>query len=144
MSQSPVLKTRQMQIGGMDCTSCKMKIEGKLERLKGVNEASVTVDTGRLVVSYDPVQVNEETIAEQIQVLGYTIDTANPTVKKAHDHSGHDHSGHDHADEGHNHNYDSGDFDFKTQLFPVLFSVVLLVIATLWEKPLHDTPYHIA
>ena len=66
MSQSPALKTKQMQIGGMDCTSCKMKIEGKLERLKGVNEASVTVDTGRLVVSYDPVQVNEEAIAEQI------------------------------------------------------------------------------
>ena len=30
----------------MDCTSCKMKIEGSLERLKGVTEASVTVATG--------------------------------------------------------------------------------------------------
>jgi copper chaperone CopZ len=41
MALNPALKTQQMQIGGMDCTSCKMKIEGKLERLKGVDEASV-------------------------------------------------------------------------------------------------------
>jgi Zn2+/Cd2+-exporting ATPase len=135
-----------MQIGGMDCTSCKMKIEGKLERLKGVDEASVTVDTGRLVVSYDPVQVSEQAIVEQIQALGYTIATAQPTAKQAHDHSGHDHAEThgDNDDDGHNHSHGSGDFDLKAQLPPVLFSVALFAIATLWEKPLHDTPYSIA
>ena len=59
MTQTPALKTQQMPVGGMDCTSCKMKIEGSLERLKGVAEAAVTVATGRLVVSYDPAQVSE-------------------------------------------------------------------------------------
>jgi Zn2+/Cd2+-exporting ATPase len=135
-----------MQIGGMDCTSCKMKIEGKLERLKGVDEASVTVDTGRLVVSYDPVQVSEQAIVEQIQALGYTIATAQLTAKQAHDHSGHAHAEThgDNDDDGHNHSHGSGDFDLKAQLPPVLFSVALFAIATLWEKPLHDTPYSIA
>jgi Zn2+/Cd2+-exporting ATPase len=121
------------------------------------------VDTGRLVVSYDPAQVSEDTIVEQIQALGYTIGTAKPTAKKAHDHSAHDHSGHDHSghdpashdhsshdhaetrgdDENndvHNHSSGAGDFDLKAQLPPVLFSVALFAIATLWEKPLHDTP----
>jgi Zn2+/Cd2+-exporting ATPase len=158
MSQTPALKTQQMQIGGMDCTSCKMKIEGKLERLKGVDEASVTVDTGRLVVSYNPAQVSEATIVEQIQALGYTIGIAKPTAKKAqdvhagHDHSSHDHSSHDHAeihrdnedDDGHDHSHGAGEFDLKAQLPPVVFAVALFAIATLWEKPLHDTPYHIA
>jgi hypothetical protein len=27
MTQVPTLKTQQMQIGGIDCTSCAMKIE---------------------------------------------------------------------------------------------------------------------
>jgi Zn2+/Cd2+-exporting ATPase len=146
MSQAPALKTQQMQIGGMDCTSCKMKIEGKLERLKGVDEASVTVDTGRLVVSYDPVQVSEQAIVEQIQALGYTIGTAKPIANKAHDHSGHDHAEThgDNDDDGHNHSHGAGDFDLKAQLPPVLFSVALFAIATFLEKPLHDTPYSIA
>jgi Zn2+/Cd2+-exporting ATPase len=161
MSQTPALKTQQMQIGGMDCTSCKMKIEGRLERLKGVDEASVTVDTGQLVVSYDPNQVSEATIVEQIKALGYTIGTAKSKVSKAHDHSSHDHSSHDHSshdhsshdhgdthnekdDDGHNHSHSAGDFDLKQQLPPVLLSVALFAIATLWEKPLHDTPHSIA
>ena len=157
MTQTPALKTQQMQVGGMDCTGCKLKIEGSLERLPGVTEAAVTVATGRLVVSYDPEQVSEITIKERVKSLGYTIGVeqapAARTATQAHEHhhdrtQGHRHEdGHRHADhdeaEGHDHGHShgSGEFNLKAELLPVLGVVTLLVLGMVFETPLHDTPY---
>ena len=162
MTQTPSLKTQRMQVGGMDCTSCKMKIEGSLERLKGVTEASVTVATGRLVVSYDPEKVSETTIQERVKALGYTIGVekspAPRTAAKAHHHhhdhnhgqaNGHHHDGqtHDNHDEedghDHGHSHGSGEFDLKKELPPVLIAIALLAIGIIFEEPLHNTPYNI-
>ncbi|MEH2291396.1 heavy metal translocating P-type ATPase [Nostoc sp.] len=151
MTQTPSLKTQQIQVGGMDCTSCKMKIEGSLERLRGVTEASVTVATGRLTVTYDPQQVSEVTIQERVKSLGYTIEnpksSAPKTAPKAHNHH-HDHEdGHTHDEEDeheHGHSHGSGEFNLKKELPPVLIAIALFTIAILFEKPLHNTPYNIA
>lgn len=68
-----------------------MKIEGRLERLKGVVEASVTVATGLLIVSYDPDQVSEVEIQNQIKSLGYGVEAerspAIQTVIQSHSHA---------------------------------------------------------
>lgn len=140
MTQAPSLKTQQMQVGGMDCTSCKMKIEGALERLKGVDEASVAVATGRLVVSYDPEKVNAETIQARVESLGYTIGAAQ-SVTDAH-HPNHNHTSAPDSDRDHNHG--PGEFNLKQELPPVILSIALLAIGILFEKPLHNTPYSIA
>ena len=155
MTQAPSLKTQQMQVGGMDCTSCKMKIEGSLERLQGVDEASVTIATGRLVVSYDPEKVDAETIQARVESLGYTIGTdKSPKLQPVPDTHNHDHdhnhnhsyhSSQDHNDEdGHDHNHGAGEFNLKQELPPVILSIALLAIGILFEKPLHNTPYSIA
>jgi Cd2+/Zn2+-exporting ATPase len=155
MTQTPSLKTQQMQIGGMDCTSCKLKIEGSLERLRGVTEAAVTVATGRLSVTYDPTQTSETTIQERIKSLGYTI--AIPNLSKlpaapahqqhhgeGHSHDDHDEDdGHDH-EHNHGHSHGSGEFNLKRELLPVLIALALFAIAILFKEPLHNTPYHIA
>ncbi|OKH42086.1 cadmium-translocating P-type ATPase [Nostoc calcicola FACHB-389] len=159
MTQTPSFKTQQILLGGMDCTSCKMKIEGSLERLRGVREASVTVATGRLTVTYDPQQVSEVTIQERVKSLGYTIENpkspAAKTATKAHNHH-HDHAGHSHEDghthdedeesdeHEHGHSHGSGEFNLKKELPPVLMAIALFTIAILFEKPLHNTPYNIA
>lgn len=157
MAQSSSLKTQQMQVGGMDCTSCKMKIEGSLERLRGVTEASVTVATGRLVVTYDPDQVSNAVIQDRIKSLGYTIrdlqsSAPQPKARHSHDHA----AGHSHEDEhshdsheendghDHGHNHGSGEFNLKQELPPVLIAIALFAIAILFEQPLHNTPYHFA
>ena len=130
----------------MDCTSCKMKIEGNLERLKGVTEASVTVATGRLIVSYDPQKVSEAEIKNRVIALGYTLEAARSqaprTATKAqdHNHNGHHHGNND--DHQHEHSHESG-FNLKAELLPVLGVVVLLGIGMVFEKPLHNTPYSI-
>ncbi len=142
MSQKPLLKTQQIQVLGMDCTSCKMKIEGALERLTGVAEASVTVATGQLVVSYDPTRVTQDDIEARVKDLGYTIapdrSDAPQSPSKSHDHSHHDHS----IEDGHSHG--TGEFNLKRELPPVVLSVALLSIAMVVEKPLHNTPYSVA
>lgn len=140
----------------MDCTSCKMKIEGSLERLKGVDEASVVVATGRLTVSYDPQQVSEAQIQERIEALGYTIATGrSPTsthdqAGHNHDYGGHSHDdGHEHghsSDDGHDHSHShgSGEFNLKAELLPVLAVIVLFGLGIVFEERLHNTPYSIA
>ncbi len=67
-------QTLQAQIGGMDCGSCAKTIEASLEQMPGVNETAVSFATGRLIVSYDPSQVNQEAIYSRITNLGYTVD----------------------------------------------------------------------
>jgi len=164
MTQTPALKTQQMQVGGIDCTSCKMKIEGSLERLQGVAEASVTVATGRLFVSYDPESVSEATIQERVKSLGYTISVEKSqvprTTTQSHDHNyahdqngtsshrhddGHAHNAPDDLDNqdghDHGHSHGSGEFNLKAELLPVLGVVLLLVLGMVFEKPLHATPY---
>jgi Zn2+/Cd2+-exporting ATPase len=159
MTQVPVLKTQRMQIGGMDCTSCAMKIEGNVEKLAGVSEISVVVATGRLIVTYDPQQVGKAEIKQRVTELGYTI----VGDKAQSEHDGHDHSGHDHSDhkshnhethQGHDHsNHEDGDEDahnhgggeFSLQREGVLVGVVvvLFVLGSVFEEQLHNTPWSI-
>lgn len=145
MTETPSFKTQQMQIGGMDCTSCKMKIEGSLERLKGVTEASVTVATGRLIVTYNPDRVSEATIQERIESLGYTVREPRslvPQITAGHDdedgHTHHEHEAH------HGHEHGSGEFNLQREVMPVIAAIALFVIAIAFEEALHNTPYHIA
>ncbi|AFY61874.1 heavy metal translocating P-type ATPase [Synechococcus sp. PCC 6312] len=149
MTQTPSLKTQQMQVDGMDCIGCKMKIEGSLERLGGVTEAAVTVATGRLVVTYDPEQVNEAAIQDRIKSLGYTLKTTarlqhNPGADHSHA-EGHSHEEPD-TDDGHEHghNHRSGEFKLKQELPPVLIAIALFAIAIIFKQPLHNTPYNSA
>ncbi|MDX2212909.1 MAG: heavy metal-associated domain-containing protein, partial [Oculatellaceae cyanobacterium bins.114] len=111
MTQTPSLKTQQMQVGGMDCASCAIKIEGSVEKLPGIAEVSVNVATGRMVVSYDPQEVSEAEIQKQVTRLGYAIaieqprtTTSSPAAPDSHAHD--DDDGHDHG-----HSLGGGEFN---------------------------------
>jgi len=122
MAQTAPLKTQRLQVTGMDCTSCKMKIEGRLERLKGVAEASVTVATERLIISYDPQQVSEMEIQNQIKALGYKVEAErSPTIQTATESHSHDHDSHTANDHNHEHHHGSGEFNLKAELPTVLW-----------------------
>ncbi|MBE9142385.1 heavy metal translocating P-type ATPase [Planktothrix mougeotii] len=125
MTQTPSLKTQQMQVGGMDCGSCAAKIEAGVQKIPGVAQISVSVATERLSVTYDPKQVSEQEIRDHIISLGYTI-----IIPEAHDHD-------------HSHRHGSGEFNLKQELLPVIGVIVLLVLGIVFEQPLHNTPYNI-
>ncbi len=151
MTQVPALKTQRMQVGGMDCTSCALKIEGAVEKLDGVAEISVVVATGRMIVTYDPDRVSEADIQQRVTALGYTIggDKAKSPAShdhSSHDHSSHDHSGHDHSDEDgddHAHNHGGGEFSLKREGVLVGVVIALFVLGSVFEEKLHNTPYSI-
>jgi Zn2+/Cd2+-exporting ATPase len=172
MTKVPALKTQRMQVGGMDCTSCAMKIEGAVEKLSGVAEISVVVATGRMIVTYDPDRVSEADIQQRVTALGYTIGGEKSQAKQSShdDHSGHDrsshnhsshddredhgghdhsnHSGHDHSshDDGddHAHHHGGGEFNLKREGILVAVVVALFVLGSVFEETLHNTPFSIA
>ena len=156
MTQAPALKTQRMQVGGMDCTSCAMKIEGAVEKLAGVAEISVVVATGRMIVTYDPARVSEADIKQRVTALGYTIvegQSKSPAKQSSHDHSSHDHSSHDHSshdhsshddgDEDDGHNHGGGEVDLKREGLLVGVVITLFVLGSVFEETLHNTPYSI-
>lgn len=83
MTQTPLIKTQQMQVGGMDCGSCARTIEASLQQMAGVESASVSFATGRLNVSYAPQKVSETQIRDRITALGYTAEQAQPATDAA-------------------------------------------------------------
>ncbi|AFY93072.1 heavy metal translocating P-type ATPase [Chamaesiphon minutus] len=147
MTQVPALKTQRLQVGGMDCTSCAVKIEGSLEKLAGVAEISVVVATGRLIVTYDPARVSEADIKERVTALGYTIETEkskSPATQIGNDHSSHDHSSQNDGDEDdHAHNHGGGEVNLKREGVLVGVVIALFVLGSVFEETLHNTPLSI-
>ncbi|MEI2578096.1 heavy metal translocating P-type ATPase [Scytonema sp. PRP1] len=74
VAQPPQLKTLQALVGGMDCPSCAKTVQANLMQIPGITDASVNFADGKLIVSYDPGQVEETFIKTRIQKLGYTVE----------------------------------------------------------------------
>ncbi|MEH2368475.1 heavy metal translocating P-type ATPase [Nostoc sp.] len=77
----------QAKIGGMDCGSCAKTVEVGLQQIAGVLEVSVSFTTERMQVSYDPQQVNEQTISDRVRTLGYTFEQIGEVSSHQHTHS---------------------------------------------------------
>ncbi|MBV9386375.1 MAG: cadmium-translocating P-type ATPase [Chroococcidiopsidaceae cyanobacterium CP_BM_ER_R8_30] len=138
MTQTPALKTQQMLVGGMDCTSCALKIESSLQKLSGVTEVSVSVATERLRVSYDPQQVSESEIKSRVTALGYSVEVEAPSQNHAAAKSVAASGNHK---ENVDHSHDR--FSIKRKLPSILLVIFLFAIGTLLEQSLHNTPYHL-
>jgi Zn2+/Cd2+-exporting ATPase len=156
MTQVPALKTQRMQVGGMDCTGCAMKIEGAVEKLAGVAEISVVVATGRLIVSYDPERVSEADIQQRVIGLGYTIieEKSSAHINSdccSHNHSSHadshedNHRSHENSDkdDDHAHNHGGEEFNLKREGVLVGIVIALFILGSVFEETLHNTPYSI-
>ena len=126
MTQTPALKAQHLHVGGMDCTSCATKISTALEKMSGVQEATVNFSTGKLTVAYDPQRVDEPAIRDRVIALGYRLIT--PEVHA------------DGAEHGHDHTH-GAEFSWKRELPLVLVVVALFLVGIIFETPLHNTPY---
>ncbi|HHW01040.1 MAG TPA: heavy metal transporter [Clostridiaceae bacterium] len=62
-----------LQIEGMSCTSCEMRIENTLKKLDGVVEAKAIFSSSNVYVTYDANTVALEQIIETIEKLDYTV-----------------------------------------------------------------------
>jgi len=97
--------TTRFRVDGMDCAGCATKVSTAAKGVKGVEDASVSVQAGTLVLKHSA-DADLETVTARVRKLGYSVQPANrknaqPSNHSRHDHGDHDHEGHVHA--GHDH-----------------------------------------
>ncbi len=61
----------QFDIEGMTCASCVRRVERSLEKVPGVEQASVNLATERASVRFDPAQVQTAELEEAVKRAGY-------------------------------------------------------------------------
>jgi Cu+-exporting ATPase len=66
-SNAPEAVVRSLEITGMTCASCVRRIEKKLNKLDGVDDARVNLATEVATVTYDPDTVGLEAAAGRRQ-----------------------------------------------------------------------------
>ncbi|MGG3449979.1 heavy metal translocating P-type ATPase [Domibacillus aminovorans] len=66
-------KETSLQISGMTCVACAVRIEKGLNKLDGVEKATVNLALEKSQVKYDPVKIKEEDIQQKINDLGYGV-----------------------------------------------------------------------
>lgn len=88
MEQRLIRKT--LQIEGMTCTSCEMRIENALKKLEGVVDVRATLSSSSVYVTYDANVVSLDKIIETIEKLHYQVKNkaeeqavSGPDTKKA-------------------------------------------------------------
>src|SRR5450631_1321365 len=62
-----------LPIVGMTCASCVRRIEKALNRVEGVQDASVNLATERAKVVFDPIQVTIDQMRAAVQKAGYSV-----------------------------------------------------------------------
>jgi P-type Cu+ transporter len=60
-----------LDLEGMTCASCAMRIEKGLKKVPGVKDASVNLATEQAAVTYDPAQTNLEQMVQKVEAVGY-------------------------------------------------------------------------
>jgi P-type Cu+ transporter len=73
MNQS--LKETNLQISGMTCAACALRIEKGLNKLEGVETATVNLALEKSAIKYDPEKLKVEDIEKKIRDLGYDVVT---------------------------------------------------------------------
>ena len=60
-----------ISVDGMTCQSCVKNIEGNISQKPGVSSISVSLSEKRAIVAYNPTLTDPETIADQIDDMGF-------------------------------------------------------------------------
>jgi Cd2+/Zn2+-exporting ATPase len=75
--------TIRLQIEGMDCGACALKIETAMQRLPGVGDVSVSYASGTLALTVDEDRTPLRAIEEKVRALGYQPLGLAPAAKPA-------------------------------------------------------------
>lgn len=73
----------KLQVEGMDCAACALKIETAMKRLPGVSDISVSYASGALSLALDTDRTSQRTVEESIRALGYRPSSPSAAGKDA-------------------------------------------------------------
>ncbi len=66
-----------LEIAGMHCSSCALRIDTEIEELEGVLRSSTSYARQRVTVVYDPHKLNQAQIEAKILSAGYRVVSVN-------------------------------------------------------------------
>lgn len=66
-------KESTLQIKGMTCAACSTRIEKVLNKMDGVEEATVNLALEKSSIKYDPTKLSEGDLEKKIEALGYGV-----------------------------------------------------------------------
>ncbi|MDA6151275.1 heavy metal-associated domain-containing protein, partial [Escherichia coli] len=67
------LKEVHLPVSGMTCADCSSRIEKGLNKLDGVQEASVNLALEKAAIKYNPEVTSVEAFEKKIEDLGYSV-----------------------------------------------------------------------
>lgn len=67
------VKEASLQITGMTCAACATRIEKGLNKMAGVEQASVNLALEKSTIKYDPTKLSEADFEKKIEALGYGV-----------------------------------------------------------------------
>ncbi|WP_336037961.1 heavy metal translocating P-type ATPase [Halobacterium yunchengense] len=65
--------TARLSVPEMDCPSCAGKVDGALDGVAGVRSIETQAATGRVVVTYDPDETDEDALVAAVEAAGYEV-----------------------------------------------------------------------
>ena len=66
-------KETSIQITGMTCAACATRIEKGLNKMEGVEQATVNLALEKSSIKYDPTKLSEADLEKKIEALGYGV-----------------------------------------------------------------------
>jgi copper chaperone CopZ len=63
----------ELQVSGMNCSSCELLVKESLEEIEGVRDAEASHLKGNVVVDYEPEKVSIATLAAAIEEQGFKV-----------------------------------------------------------------------
>ena len=70
-------RTETFAVSGMHCAACQSRVQGALQTLPGVTDATVNLMTQSATVTYDPGRLTADALVDRVRSTGY--DAAAPT-----------------------------------------------------------------
>ncbi len=71
-ARTELLTSTTFEVGGMTCAACVRRVEKALEKVTGVESASVNLATEKASVSYNPQRASVIDLTKAIEKAGYT------------------------------------------------------------------------
>jgi len=75
------MKTIILQITGINCASCGILIERKLNIDNRIKSVNVNIATGKTKIEFDPQKISEQNITNIIERAGFGVQNQKSTTK---------------------------------------------------------------
>ncbi|PRX28618.1 copper chaperone [Orenia metallireducens] len=67
------MRTETFEVKGMSCQHCKAAVKSALENVKGVEEARVNLEMGKVEVKFNKDESKLDKLKDEVRAAGYEV-----------------------------------------------------------------------